>query len=323
MGKELKDILKKGSKAKLIQLAIDTPDFSAEGVGHTRLTDEEIEIIKQKARDGKWEGELYRAIDKARDIEAMVLAVKGETYEALFYLQEFIKVCQRTEIFLDTLMDMYLKDWDMEKEEYKTIVKKDKEEIKDDVEGVRRNVFNLTLTEQLVGLKGKFQNEKDSKKWEWGRNGFDVYRKKIKSAKEGTFFVVKSKFAGYRLYKKDQLEEIELALGLINQFSLIDLTNCLGHIDYLKENIKKYSPELWEGLKDEERVYLPDKKAIDEMEKHIYKHLLLPIEIESGKGREWDKIFEPDYLLSELSKEDIAEIEEKQPKLEEYVRYGK
>lgn len=323
MGKELKEILKKGSKAKLIQLAIDTPEFSAEGVGHMRLTEEEIETIKQKARDGKWEGELYRAIDKARDIEAMVLAVKGETYEALFYLQEFLKVCQRTEIFLDTLMGMYIGDWDEEKDEWRRIIEKDEEEVKSDVEGVYRDVFNFSLTEQLVGMKGKFQNEEESKNWRWERNGFDVYKKKIKSAKEGTFFVVSSKFAGYRLYKKDQLEEIELALGLINQFSLVDLTNCLGHIDYLKETIEKNTPSLWQEIQKREKIYIPDKKTIEGMEEHIDKHLLLPIEIKKGKGRDWDKIFETDYLLSELSKKEVEEIEEKQPKLEEYVRYGR
>ena len=87
---ELKEILKNGSKAKLIQLAVEFREFTTDNTQEPTFTKEEVEAVNGRAKKEGWDKELFRATYKARDIEAMTLVLKGQVYEAIYYLHELI-----------------------------------------------------------------------------------------------------------------------------------------------------------------------------------------------------------------------------------------
>jgi len=331
MADELKEMLKKGSKAKLIQLAIDSPEFSTDGLPNRKLTDKEIEIIKKKAQEEGWGGELYRATYKAKDIELMAIKTTETIYKALFYLQEYKKVIERAEVLLNILEDKYIRGYNEKTEKFEEIVKKTKEEVKEDVFEITKNLNIFSVTESLFGLKTKFDKGDDKKPT--SGDIFNLYKNFINDGKVFTYFVVRAKFGGYRLYKKENLTEIELAFGVINQYALLDLIDSLDHLDYLLENLEKYTPEVEEEVRKQELVYIPTRKEIKKRVDYINKYLWVSSFNEEGKVIEMDRekrekliretLLSEGYLLNTLSDKEREELIGKDNVLEEYVRYGK
>jgi len=334
MAKDIKEILKNGSKAKLIQLAIDSPEFNRDGIPNPTLTKDEIQIIKERARQEGWDGELFRATYKADDIEALTLYTLSQIYIAVSLLQGFVRILEKTDIFLNALNNKYLKDYNEKTERYDTVVKKTREEYTKDIEEVNW-VINPTapsLSEEIMRLQGKFykwkRESKETNKNDDVRGVFELYKYRLKSAKTSFYTISRSKFAGYRLYSKDGIQEIENAFHFQNDFLVLDADNCLDHIDYLLDNFEKYLPELVEAIKEQERFYIPDKKERGE----IFEYLRNGATFERGKydtkndkkeDAILDAILEEDYLLSDLKPKEREEIKQKVDNLENYVRYGK
>ena len=325
--KDIQEILKKGSKAKLIQLAIDTPEFYVEGLPNRTLTKEEIQAVRDKAKQEGWDGELFRATYKARDIETQTLVAKGMTYEALYYLQMFCKELQRVEVMLDMLRGGYIKDYNEDKEKYETVVNKNQKEVEEDIARAKRLVFdqlddiiyfktilqwgNKQIEEGKI--KGKKLKERDVI-----LAMFRYYKDQITGAKMGVYLVTKSKFAGYRLYKKEQYEDLKTAFT-VNHFAVVsNVVNSLDHIDYLIETIEENKPELLKELAKDSSIYIPDRDKIKEISEYLETHILPPF-----RKLDKDMIYTKEYLFSDLDKETREKLEEGDKVLEEYVRYGK
>ncbi len=325
--KDIQEILKKGSKAKLIQLAIDTPEFYVEGLPNRTLTKEEIQAVKDKAKQEGWDGELFRATYKARDIETQTLVAKGMTYEALFYLQMFCKELQRIEVMLDMLQSEYIKDYNEETEKFETIADKSQKEVEEDIAKARRLVFDQL--EDIIYFKaiqqwgnkeveeGRLEGEKLTDR-DLILALFRYYQDQITGAKIGVYLVTKSKFAGYRLYKKEQYRDLKTAFT-VNHFAVVsNVVNSLDHIDYLVETIQENKPELLKELAKDDNIYIPDRDKIKEITEYFETHILPPF-----RAKDKDKIYTKEYLFSDLDSETREKLEEGDKILEEYVRYGK
>jgi hypothetical protein len=325
--KDIQEILKKGSKAKLMQLAIDTREFYVEGLPNRTLTKGEIQSVKDKAKQEGWDGELFRATYKARDIETQTLAAKGMTYEALYYLQMFCKELQRVEIMLDMLRGEYIKDYNEDKDTYETIIDKKQEEVEADISRARGLVFDqlddITYfkTIQQWGNKqieeGKIDNKKLTEK-DVILAMFRYYKDQITGAKIGFYLVSKAKFAGYRLYKKEQYEELKTAFTVNHLAVVSNIINSLSHIDYLIEVIEENKPELLKELAKNDNIYIPERDKIKEISEYLETHILPPF-----RKVDRDMIYTKEYLFSDLDKETREKLEEGDKILEEYVRYGK
>jgi len=334
MAKDIKEILKNGSKAKLIQLAIDSPEFNRDGIPNPTLTKDEIQIIKERARQEGWDGELFRATYKADDIEALTLYTLSQIYIAVSLLQGFVRILEKTDIFLNALNNKYLKDYNEKTERYDTVVKKTREEYTKDIEEVNWVIHPSTpsLSEEIMRLQGKFykwkRESKETNKNDDVRGVFELYKYRLKSAKTSFYTISRSKFAGYRLYSKDGIQEIENAFHFQNDFLVLDADNCLDHIDYLLDNFEKYLPELVEAIKEQERFYIPDKKERVEILGYLrngatFERGQYDTKNDKKEDAILDAILKEDYLLSDLKPKEREEIKQKVDNLENYVRYGK
>jgi len=334
MAKDIKEILKNGSKAKLIQLAIDSPEFNRDGIPNPTLTKDEIQIIKERARQEGWDGELFRATYKADDIEALTLYTLSQIYIAVSLLQGFVRILEKTDIFLNALNNKYLKDYNEKTERYDTVVKKTTKEYVKDIEEVNWVIHPSTpsLSEEIMRLQGKFykwkRESKETNKNDDVRGVFELYKYRLKSAKTSFYTISRSKFAGYRLYSKDGIQEIENAFHFQNDFLVLDADNCLDHIDYLLDNFEKYLPELVEAIKEQERFYIPDKKERVEILGYLrngatFERGQYDTKNDKKEDAILDAILKEDYLLSDLKPKEREEIKQKVDNLENYVRYGK
>lgn len=327
MAKDIKEILKKGSKAKLIQLAIDSPEFNADGIPNPTLTKDEIQIIKERARQEGWDGELFRATYKARDIEAIALYTLTQIYRADFLLQGFVRILEKTDIFLNVLDRKYLKDYNEKTEKYDTVVKKTIKEYTKDIKEISWAIHPTTpsLSERIIRLQGKWQLErKENNKDDDVRGIFELYKHRLKEAKTAFYTIGRSKFAGYRLYNKDEMQEIEYAFYIQNNYLVLDADDYLDHIDYLLDNFEKYLPELVEIIKEQEDFYIPDKKDREEILEYLRNGAILKGgELNIKYDKEEINRLKEDYLLSDLKPKEREEVKQKVDNLENYVRYGK
>jgi len=331
--KDIQEILKKGSKAKLIQLAIDTPEFNKEGLPNPTLTKEEIQAIKDKARQEGWDGELFRATYKTDDIEALSVYTLAQVYKAIFQLQGFNKIIEKTEILLSALERKYIKDYNEETEKYDTVIKKKPEEYAKDIEEIKRIIYptTLPLSEVIMRTQGKvnrWQEEgKDSK--ETNRNKdtkgiFLLYKQRLKEAKASLYLISTGKFAGYRLYSKDRIQEIETVFFILNDYLVLDTDNYLDHIDYLLETMAECLPEVIEEINKQEMFYIPEKKDREEILDYLRNGATFDRSLGFKKYDQKEEIIlKEDYLLSDLKPEEREEIRQKGDNLEKYVRYGK
>jgi hypothetical protein len=331
--RDIQEILKKGSKAKLIQLAIDTPEFNKEGLPNPTLTKDEIQTIKDRAKQEGWDGELFRATYKADDIEALTVYTLAEIYKAVYQLQGFNKIIEKTEILLSALDKKYIKDYNEETEKYDTVIKKKPEEIAKDIKEIERVIYPTTipLSEIIMRTQGKVnrrqEEEKDTKETDKNKDTkgiFEIYKQRLITAKTSLYLISTSKFVGYRLYSKDRIQEIETVFFILNDYLVLDADNYLDHIDYLLDTFEEYLPEVVEEINKQEMFYIPDKKDREE----ILDYLRNGATFERGLGdkkynKKEDTVLKEDYLLSDLKPKEIEEIKKRGDNLEEYVRYGK
>lgn len=345
MGKSMKDILEKGSKDKLIQLAIDTPDFNRDGVDHPTLTQEEIDTIWEKAKKEKWDKELGRALYKAQDTEALVLHTKGTFYEAMYNISDFTKEVQRSEIFLDVLRHKYLQRFNGKTGKYEKVIKKDRKEIKQDIEETLDKVLpalsfrvSSTFLKQTQKHLESF-NEEELKKHRISKKmkeeALDIeervlleapyvhFKTVVGLAKMGLYLVKENKLEGYRLYREDMFTDINYFIQYKLSLLVMDLVSSLEHIDFMLDNIPKYLPELAEELEHIEDMYLPDKKRREEILEFLNSKMKLPVTavVEADTKKEKDKIWK-EYLLNDIPEEILRKIEENEDKVERYVKYG-
>jgi len=323
---ELKDILKKGTKAKLIQLAIDTPDFNREGVEHKTLTQEDIDTVWERAKEGGWDRELTRALYKAQDIEAMGLHTRGVLYEALYYLHIFLSQLEKTETILKRLEEIYLVDIDKEK----VLHKSDKEMGKDIDNAIAGLPISrgVELLDKLFKTTRKVAVKRELTKSERDVVTFNAYRKAIGDGKLGVYMVITSKFKDYRLFNKQLANEGILLLVVDNELLVTDVLNCLDYIDYTLDNFTKHTPELLEKLNAMDKyIYLPSKEDRVVMMDYLENKVLLPKDIlvkqANGKMDGEDYVLvEKGYLLNDCDEKLIQLLDEKEDKLERYVKYG-
>jgi len=330
---DLKDILKNGSKAKLIQLAIEFREFTTDNLMQRTFTDKEVEEVKERAKKEGWDKELFRATYKARDIEAMTLVLKGQVYEAIYYLHELLKELQRVEIILDMLRDTYIGDYNEDTEKFETIVNKPKKEMERDINKVKGLVINtledITDTKMLMqygnDLIDKGEDKRLSK--ELGRkltkeDLFNIlyrnYKRLICSVKVGYYMLLKSDLGEYRLYKKEQYEEVKKAFITKNILLVGNVTLSLDHLDYLLEVIEENKPELLEITRQDKDMFIPDRKWVKEVSEYLDKYILPPL-----KNKDKKMFNTEEYLLSGLDDKTKELVTESNVKLEEYVRYGK
>jgi hypothetical protein len=343
MGKSMKEILEKGSKNKLIQLALDTPDFDRSGVAHPTLSEEDIELIWDKAKEEGWDKELKRALYKARDTEALALHTKGTFYEAMFYLSDFTKEVQRSEIFLDMIRHEYLKNYNKETGEYEKAIKKDRKEVKKYLKEVLDKILpalNIRINSTYIrGLRDNLKEvhgEEADKEYKEARKGIEddkwvteapykMFRNLISGAKMGLYLIKGNKLEGYRLYREDIFTDINfVALWKLHLLAM-DLILSLEHIDFMLDNIPKYLPEVAEELEQMEDMYLPDKKSREEMIEFLRDKIALDglledmkkAESKEEKAKAWKK-----HLLNDIPEDVLKIVEKSEDKVEKYVKYG-
>ena len=326
---ELKEILKNGSKAKLIQLAVEFREFTTDNTQEPTFTKEEVEAVNEKAKKEGWDKELFRATYKARDMEAMALALKGQLYEAIYFLHELLKELQRIEIILDMLRDTYIGGYNEDTEKFEDIVNKPKKEMERDVKKAKGLVINtledITDTKMIMQYGNDLIDKGEIK--ELGRkltreDLFNIlyrnYQKLIYSIKMGYYLLVNAEFGGYRLYKKKQFEEVQETFVTKHILLVGNITLSLDHLDYLLEMFEDYKPEILEILREDKDIYIPDRKWIKEVNEYLDKYILPPL-----KNKDKKMFSSEGYLFNELSKEEIEMVKSGDKILEEYVRYGK
>jgi len=326
---DIKEILKSGSKAKLIQLAVEFREFTTDNTQEPTFTKEEVEAVNEKAKKEGWDKELFRATYKARDIEAMTLEVRGQIYEALYYLHELLKELRRVEIILDMLREIYIGDYNEDTEKFENIVNKPKKEMEGDVSRVKRlaidTLEDITQTKMIMQYGNDLIDKGEDK--ELGRkltkeDLFNIlyrnYQKLIYSIKMGYYLLVNAEFGGYRLYKKKQLEEVKTAFVTKHILLVGNVILSLDHLDYLLEVIEENKPELLEIVKQDKDMYIPDRKWIKEVSEYLDKYILPPL-----KNKDKKMFNTKEYLLNELEDKEIEQVEKANKVLEEYVLYGK
>jgi len=326
---DIKEILKSGSKAKLIQLAVEFREFTTDNTQEPTFTKEEVEAVNEKAKKEGWDKELFRATYKARDIEAMTLEVRGQIYEALYYLHELLKELRRVEIILDMLREIYIGDYNEDTEKFENIVNKPKKEMEGDVSRVKRlaidTLEDITQAKMIMQYGNDLIDKGEDK--ELGRkltkeDLFNIlyrnYQKLIYSIKMGYYLLVNAEFGGYRLYKKKQLEEVKTAFVTKHILLVGNVILSLDHLDYLLEVIEENKPELLEIVKQDKDMYIPDRKWIKEVSEYLDKYILPPL-----KNKDKKMFNTKEYLLNELEDKEIEQVEKANKVLEEYVLYGK
>lgn len=326
MASDIQEILKKGSKAKLIQLAVDTRQFAMEDLPFPILTAEEIQGVWDKAKQEGWDKELYRATYKAKDVEAQTLATKGWIYEALYYLQMFCKDIQRVEILLDMLKEEYLGDYNEKTEKFETVKEKTQKEMEGDIFKAKSMVFDqledITYFKVLQNWGQKLREEgkvegKDLTSKQLILAEFRYYKDRLYGAKMGFYLVTTSKFGGYRLYRKEQYEELKDAMVVMHLTVATNVFNSLDHIDYLIETLQENKPELLKELAKDKTIYIPERDKIKEIQGELEK------ELTPMTKKDKDILCTEEYLLGEVDKETRDKIKEADNMLKEYVTNGK
>lgn len=328
---ELKDVIKKASKNKLIQLAIDSKEFDYSDIPEEikKLTEEEIDLIRKRAKDEGWDGELYRAKDRSYAMENLTRKAQVELWKALYYLQEYTQLIHKTEGILQTLADTFL---DFSEDKTKLKGKSTKEEIKDKVENTTRNIDIFTLSNITVLGKARVQAGEDNKSIRDSRALiFNIYKYYIENAKVFTYLVTSDLGLGYRLYPKEEVEELNLTLSFTNLLLLRGLIESLDKIEDLVEEIEKHIPKVMEILREEKRVYIPTKEELKDVNDYIDKKMLYRPILDELLGNKKGSInslkttptFDREFLLNSASDDLIKKIDEQDKIFSDYIKYGR
>lgn len=328
---ELLDVIKKGSKNKLIQLAIDSKEFDYTGIpdGIRKLTQEEIDLIRKRAKDEGWDGELYRAKDRANSIENLTRKAQVELWKALYYLQEYTQLIQKTEGILQTLANTFL-DFSDGKTRLKG--KNTKEEISEMVDTATRNIDIFTLSNIVMLGKARTQaGEKDKSVRDSRALVFNLYKYYIENAKVLTYLATNRVGLEYRLYPKEEVEEIEIYLSFTNILLLKGVLDSLDNIGDLVGEIEKHIPEVMENLIGEKRVYIPTKEEVEDIKDYLTSKILYKPMVDEVLGNKrgyknrlkYTPTFDKEFLLNSASDELIKQIEEQDKAFRDYIKYGR
>lgn len=328
---ELKDVIKKASKNKLIQLAIDSKEFDYSDIPEEikKLTQEEIDLIRKRAKDEGWDGELYRAKDRSYSIENLTHKAQVELWKALYYLQEYTQLIQKTEGILQTLANTFL-DFSDGKTRLKG--KNTKEEISEIVENTTRNIDIFTLSNIVMLGKARTQaGEKDKSVRDSRALVFNLYKYYIENAKVLTYLATNRVGLEYRLYPKEEVEEIELNLSFTNILLLKGVLDSLDNIEGLVEEIEKHIPKVMEILRDEKRVYIPTKEDLKDVRDYLDEKILYKPMVDEVLGNKrgyknrlkYTPTFDKEFLLNDVHEDVIKRIEEQDKTFTDYIKYGR
>jgi len=231
------------------------------------------------------------------------------------------------------LREIYIGDYNEDTEKFENIVNKPKKEMEGDIKKAKGLVINtledMTDTKLIMqygnDLIEKGEDKRLSK--ELGRkltkeDLFNIlyrnYKRLICSVKIGYYMLLKSDLGEYRLYKKEQYEEVKKAFITKNILLVGNITLSLDHLDYLLEIIEENKPELLEITRQDKDMYIPDRKWIKEVSEYLDKYILPPL-----KNKDKKMFNTKEYLLNELEDKEIEQVEKANKVLEEYVLYGK
>lgn len=330
---ELKDVIKKASKNKLIQLAIDSKEFDYSDIPEEikKLTEEEIDLIRKRAKDEGWDGELYRAKDRSYSIENLTRKAQVELWKALYYLQEYTQLIQKTQGIIQTLANAFL---DFREDKIRLKGKNTKEEISEIVENTTRNIDIFTLSNITILSKARVQAGEENKSVRDSRALiFNLYKYYIGNAKVLTYLVTSRLGLGYRLYPKEEVEEIELNLSFTNTLLLKGVLDSLDNIEGLVDEIEKHIPKVMEILRDEKRVYIPTKEDLKDVRDYLDEKILYKPMVDEilGIGKKTYKesslkntpTFDKEFLLNDVPEDVIKRIEEQDKTFTDYIKYGR
>ncbi|MCK9244176.1 MAG: hypothetical protein M0P75_02790 [Candidatus Marinimicrobia bacterium] len=316
MANELKGILKTGSKAKLIQLAID----STINLKDDLLSEDEKEVIRSRANREGWDSELERATQKAKDILMIGLEAEKLLYQAMFFLQDLKESVEPTEKALSELGNIYVNDYNEETERYESTTDKPKEELEKDILNEVKRVDSLTPRRAKAdGLDGLLE----------------TYLRLFRESKNAIYLLVNSKIGSYRLYKDDDVNAVKIVL-LLNKNKVTDVIDIVDHLVWSIETLEEYKPEVLseiERLDTTKKLFIhKDKlkdisKALNEISDLKLSHE--DIDREGKKGEDevfsylYERVVSDEYLLSGIDKETKEKLKLSLDKLTEYVKYGR
>lgn len=326
--KNFTKLIKTASKNKLIQLVIDSKETEIEGVPEEErtLTDEEIEMIYEKAKLENWIGELQRAKKKSIDYENLYLMIDNCINEALYNAQVLTNSLLKTKAILTLLDEKYLeynKEGDL-------IIKN--KGTKKDIEKIVRRYVNIFLDNSIVTgfseLEAKFTEGVDGR-----GNIFNNFKNSYKNIKLLTYTLFYPVMEGYRIYRKELRKEVGIRLSFTPYLLVTDLEELLEEIDYSIENLRKSIPEVineLEKYKDTRNLlYLPTEKEIGEMIDYLDEKIIYLPSIEENKKKvaEVDiynlSILDEKYLLNDVNDKELEVIKGKVKILREYIKNGR
>jgi len=316
MANELKGILKTGSKAKLIQLAID----STINLKDDLLSEDEKEVIRSRANREGWDSELERATQKAKDILMIGLEAEKLLYQAMFFLQDLKESVEPTEKAISELGNIYVNEYNEETERYESTTDKTKDELEKDILNEIKRIDSLTPRRTKAdGLDGLLE----------------TYLRLFRESKNAIYLLVNSKIGSYRLYKDDDVNAVKIVL-LLNKNKVTDVIDIVDHLVWSIETLEEYKPEVLseiERLDTTKKLFIhKDKlkdisKALNEISDLKLSHE--DIDREGKKGEDevfsysYERVVSDEYLLSGIDKETKEKLKLSLDKLTEYVKYGR
>jgi DNA-binding transcriptional MerR regulator len=312
MADELKDILRKANKTKLIQLAVDSTINLQDNI----LSETEKDTIRTRAYKEGWDNELERATQKARDILMIGMEAEKLLYQAMYFLNDIKEKIEPTEKALAQLGKIYIKDYNEKTDKYETVVDKPKEELEKDV----LNELDRIDVYKMDKIDGLLEN----------------YLRLFTEAKQAIYLLVNSKVGGYRLYKEADKDAVKIVL-MFNRHAVTDLIDIADHLEWCITELEEYKPEILEAftrLNKYEKLLFIDKEKIKELSKKLNKVADLSIskeefkEIAETKNRDTyayltDKAVSEEYLFTGIDNEMREKLRNSIIKLTEYVKYGR
>ena len=316
MANELKAILKTGSKAKLIQLAID----STINLKDDLLSEDEKEVIRSRANREGWDSELERATQKAKDILMIGLEAEKLLYQAMFFLQDLKESVEPTEKAISELGNIYVNEYNEETERYESTTDKTKDELEKDILNEIKRIDSLTPRRTKAdGLDGLLE----------------TYLRLFRESKNAIYLLVNSKIGSYRLYKDDDVNAVKIVL-LLNKNKVTDVIDIVDHLVWSIETLEEYKPEVLseiERLDTTKKLFIHRNKlkeiskALNEISDLKLSHE--DIDREGKKGEDevfsylYERVVSDEYLLSGIDKETKEKLKLSLDKLTEYVKYGR
>jgi len=314
MANELKEVLKKANKTKLIQLAVNSTTTPLDNL----LSEEEREVIRSRAYKEGWDNELERATQKARDILIIGMEAEKLLYQVMYFLNDIKERIEPTEKALTRLGNMYVTDYNEEKDKYETVVDKSKEELEKDIlnELDRIDVYSHDGHEDRVD--GLLEN----------------YLRLFTEAKQAIYLLTNSKVGGYKLYKEDDVNAVKIVL-MLNRHSATNVIDIADHIDFCLTTLEEYKPEVLDGIKGlntHKKFLFTDREKVKELSKKLNEVVDIKLTKEDIDGQIkngdtfkvlTERAITEGYLFQGIGNDMREKLKNSIDKLTEYVKYGR